>query len=228
MCMFVNVSRETFLDLIWRHSLMSAKLFHVKQFLKQTKDFLSPDSELPDSINMLEEYLELLIKWNKKIDLVSPAMSEVLIERHFQDSYAACLLLGNELGGSRTCLDVGSGAGLPGVVFAILKPEAKFFLCEPREKRQIFLREVVARLGLKNIELLHSRLEDLERDRKYDLVCSRALGMQEQFLALSRELLSPRGRICQLLGPSWKGEADKIIEYQLYGGGPQRKLAFWT
>ena len=122
-------------------------------------------------------------------------------------------------------MDVGSGAGLPGVVFALLKPESRFYLCEPRQKRQIFLREVLKSVGLNNVELVHSRLEEVTGE--YDLVCSRALGMQEQFLGLSKKLLASGGSICQLLGPSWQGEADKIIDYRLYARGPSRKLAFW-
>ena len=178
------------------------------------------------TINLLEDYLELLIKWNDRIDLVSPGSRETLIERHIQDSYAAYLLIEKEKAVYSTCLDVGSGAGLPGIVFAILKPEAKFFLCEPREKRQIFLKEACSKLGLDNVKLVHSRLEDASGS--YDLICSRALGMQEQFLSLSKELLSPKGSICQLLGPSWEGKADKVIDYSLYKGGPSRKLAFWS
>ena len=200
-------------------------MFHVKHLLEQTRDFLSPNSELPATIGILESYLDLLIKWNDKIDLVSPGSREVLIERHFQDSYAAFLLMEKELSSYGSCLDVGSGAGLPGIIFAILKPETRFFLCEPRQKRQIFLKEVCSKLGLDNVELLYSRLEDV--DGSYDLICSRALGMQEQFLSLSKSLLSPNGAICQLLGPSWKGKADKVIDYSLYGSGPSRKLAVW-
>ena len=201
-------------------------MFHVKHLLEQTRDFLSPDSELPTNIELLETYLDLLIKWNSRVDLVSPGSREVLIERHFQDSYAAFLLIERELINYSTCLDVGSGAGLPGVVFAILNPKAKFFLCEPRQKRQVFLKEVCFKLGLTNVELLHSRLEDVEGS--YDLVCSRALGMQERFLSLSKELLSSKGSICQLLGPTWSGDAEKVVDYRLYRDGPSRKLAFWT
>ena len=205
---------------------MNVKLFHVKQFLKQTRDFLSPDSEFISSVDALEGYLGLLMKWNDKIDLVSPGSRDILIERHIQDSYAAFLLIEKEIGAYSSCLDVGSGAGLPGIVFSILKPKTKFFLCEPREKRQIFLKQAVNSLGLKNVELLHSRLEKVSGS--YDLVCSRALGMQEEYLSLSRKLLSPGGTICQLLGPSWQGKADKTIDYHLYKGGPSRKLAFWS
>lgn len=199
-------------------------MFHVKHQLEQTRDFLSSKSPTPYSLEKLGAYLDLIIKWNLKVDLVSPGPRDLLVERHIQDSYAAFLLIENELGEYSNCMDVGSGAGLPGIVFAILKPQARFFLCEPREKRQIFLRQAVESLGLSNVELLHSRLEDVTGS--YDLICSRALGMQKQFLSLSSKLLNQDGSICQLLGPSWQGEADKVIDYRLYEGGPSRKLAF--
>ena len=149
-----------------------------------------------------------------------------MVERHIQDSYAAFLLIERELEGYSSCLDVGSGAGLPGIVFAILKPQTKFFLCEPRQKRQIFLRQVLTSLNLDNVELIHSRLEKV--DGSYDLICSRALGMQEEFLSQSRKLLSSKGSLCQLLGPSWQGQADRIVDYRLYDDGPQRRLVFWS
>jgi len=200
----------------------------MKRQLEQVREYLALDIEAIKDVSKLEAYLDLLIQWSNRVDLVAPASREVLIERHIQDSYAAYLLIKSELGGElpSSCLDVGSGAGLPGLVFAILEPSASFFLCEPREKRQIFLREVISKLSLSNVELLHSRLEDLELSRKYDLICSRAIGMQDLFNASSRKLLNENGVVCQLLGPSWEGEASKVIDYSLYDGGPRRKLAF--
>ena len=200
----------------------------MKQQLEKTREYLSSETGALSDVSKLEVYLDLLIQWSDRVDLVAPAPRDVLLERHIQDSYAAYLLIRKELGGvfPASCLDVGSGAGLPGLVFAVLEPTSRFFLCEPREKRQIFLREAVSRLGLSNVEFLHSRLEDVQSVDGYDLICSRAIGMQELFNSLSRELLSASGVVCQLLGPSWKGEADKIIDYSLYKGGPSRKLVF--
>ena len=204
-------------------------MFHVKHLISSALERAAIHQGLSSGVEIdlvkLEAYLGLLTKWNKKIDLVAPCGVEDLIQRHLQDSFAAYLLIRKEVAAFKSCLDVGTGAGLPGIIFAILEPDVVFHLCEPREKRQIFLREVVESLGLENVELLRARLEELEGE--YDLICSRALGIQEQFLSHSRQLLAKNGSICQLLGPSWSGQADKVVDYSLEVGGPSRKLAIW-
>lgn len=189
---------------------------------------------LPSSecVNALSVYLEMLQNWSKKVDLVALASPEELINRHLVDSYAAYLLIKANFGQMESCLDVGSGAGLPGLVFAILEPESSFYLCEPREKRQFFLEEVISRLRLGNVQVLGTRLEQVSKDSKYKIICSRALGMEDSFDILSRPLLRDGGKVCQLLGPSWNGAGREkplnVLSYSLSARGPERKLAIWS
>lgn len=124
-----------------------------------------------EQINQLSDYLRLLIQWNKKMNLVAAAAESLLIERHMVDSYVATEFAFSHLK-LKTALDVGSGAGLPGVIMAILHPETRFTLCEPREKRSIFIRETSKRLGLENVSSLKARIEEIQGS--FELITARA------------------------------------------------------
>jgi 16S rRNA (guanine527-N7)-methyltransferase len=192
----------------------------------------------------LEAFVSLLERWTTKIDLVSPAPRDILVERHIVDCLAARLLLASELAaaGSGSYLDIGTGAGLPGVVLAVLEPERKVILCEPRQKRVMFLKEARKELGLDNTIVLAKRSEDILLGEVPELqaVFERALGREMEFLADALRLLIPSGVAVQLVGPNWipcslspvvSGQAmlslEKTISYTLAVNRAERKLALW-
>ena len=150
-----------------------------------------------EALDGLNHYLELLESWNERMDLVSPAPREKLIGRHFLDSVLAKSLLDKNLKGlpSGAWLDVGSGAGFPGMVFGILGQE--MCLLEPREKRSVFLKEVKRRLGLENVEIITGRLEDYEE--RPPLIISRALSWTEGIEKAISKLLLEGGYAVQML-----------------------------
>ena len=113
---------------------------HLAQLAENLQDLGPPGKE---ALGAMSAYLELLLQWTDRVDLVSPGSAEELIQRHVRDAFACWRLLDERgLFDSGNCLDVGSGAGLPGLVFAMLAPGCEFFLCEPRQKRVVFLQEV--------------------------------------------------------------------------------------
>lgn len=186
----------------------------------------------------LAEYIELLAKWTGRVDLVAPAPVEVLVERHIVDCLAAGLVLASvDSESSGSCIDVGSGAGLPGLIWAILELDRRILLCEPRQKRVVFLREAVRRLELPHVEIVQERVENVSRETfsGFSLATARALGSDGQFLASASPLLGPNGRIALLVGPNWEAPADlpsdmqfqQLIPYSLGSTGPQRQLALW-
>jgi len=186
-------------------------------------------------------FLDLLNRWNTKVDLVAPAPPRVLLERHFADSWAAWFLISACAPLSPDCafVDIGSGAGLPGAVFALLEPERLIFLCEPREKRVLFLKELRRELGARNIEIIKKRMEDLKPEEVpgAKLTVSRALGNEELFLGHSRRLVLASGFAVQMCGPSKASSGqtkaiqgvsiEKVIDYSLSKDGPKRKLEIW-
>ena len=155
-------------------------------------------------LDSLTEYFELLMRWTKRVDLVAPAEAAELLDRHLLDSLAALLAIENSHSPTPNfrVLDIGSGAGLPGLIWAITRPEWKLLLCEPRQKRVDFLKEVRRSLNVANVEIFKERMEDLDLESPVQLMTCRALGLDADFFRVSRSLLSHAGMAVVLAGPS--------------------------
>lgn len=127
-------------------------------------------------LNQFQKYYELLVEWNEKMNLTSITEIEEVIYKHFLDSSA--LVRFSDIKG-KSILDVGTGAGFPGIVLKILIPDCKITLLDSLAKRINFLNEVINQLELKNIIAIHGRAEDYAHDKmyreKYDFVTSRAV-----------------------------------------------------
>ena len=106
-------------------------------------------------------YLDLLLRWNEKIDLISPDYKNVLIENHLIDSLLANDLISKNFATHGKLVDIGSGAGLPGIVLSIMNPDRPTYLLEPRDKRAHFVKEVKRELKLPNLQMLKNRMEHL-------------------------------------------------------------------
>ncbi len=110
----------------------------------------------------LRRYGELLLKWNRTYNLLGATTAGVLLEEHLLDSLAVLPALTPWLPQARSVLvDVGTGAGLPGLVLAIMLPELRIVLVEPVGKKAAFLRQVVANCGLRTVRVLEARIEDI-------------------------------------------------------------------
>lgn len=140
----------------------------------------------------LHQYFELLVAWNERLNLTAITESAEVAIKHFWDSLSLNQLdLGNLLGQSTRIhvIDVGTGAGLPGVPLAICHPDWEFVLCDSLNKRLNFLQHVIAELGLQNVHLMHGRAEDLGRmpalRNTFDIVLSRAVARLRVLLELT-------------------------------------------
>ena len=144
-----------------------------------------------DELRRLVRYAELLERWSGAHNLVSWGSREELVERHVVDALA-----GRDLLGECGCLlDVGSGAGLPGVPLLSVRPAWRGVLLEPRQKRWAFLRLVVRELGLQ-ADVVRQRYQDYRRaGGGFDLVTARALGRYEDLLSWARHRLSDGGSV---------------------------------
>ena len=129
-------------------------------------------------LNQFYQYYELLIKWNEVMNLTAITELEQVVTKHFVDSLSLAKIVDN-LEDKISLIDVGTGAGFPGIPLKIAFPEIKITLLDSLNKRVKFLDEVIGQLGLNEIETVHGRAEDLGRDRKYrekfDLCVSRAV-----------------------------------------------------
>lgn len=128
-----------------------------------------------EQLEQFFEYMELLIEWNEKMNLTAITDPEEIILKHFIDS----ITILNEIPNNSKIVDVGTGAGFPGIPLSIMNPTLKITLVDSLNKRLIFLQEVVNKLQLKNIEIVHARAEEFGQNKKYresfDVATSRAV-----------------------------------------------------
>ena len=138
----------------------------------------SKDLDIHFSVEQLEqffEYMKLLIEWNEKMNLTAITDPDEIIFKHFIDS----ITILKEIKDNFKLVDVGTGAGFPGIPLSIMNPTLKITLVDSLNKRLIFLQEVVKELKLENIEIIHARAEELGQNKEYremfDVATSRAV-----------------------------------------------------
>ena len=141
----------------------------------------------PQIISKLLIYKELLIKWNNSFNLTSVTNKEI-VTHHFLDCLAVIPFIK-----SSTLLDVGTGAGLPGIVIAIVNPDIKVSLVDKVGKKINFIKRIIAELEIKNIEPYHDRVELLTSEEKYDGIISRDFSNMEVFIKSTKHLIKNKG-----------------------------------
>ncbi len=147
------------------------------------------------SIERLVDYLALLNKWNRAYNLTAVRDPEQMVYRHILDSLSVIPYLHG-----RRVLDIGTGAGLPGIPLAVACPEREFLLLDSNAKKIRFVAQAIATLQLPNAQAILGRAEKLETVEKFDTLISRALGGIADMLALSAHLCSPGGRFVAMKG----------------------------
>jgi len=156
----------------------------------------------PHTVARLVRYVHELIRWNSKVNLTALRTDTDILCKHFLDSLAAFKLFrpaSNLIrpGPTMRVLDVGTGAGFPGLILKLHAPELAVTLLEPSQKKAAFLHHMIGLLGLSAVEVSMRRLEDFsdsETSISYDLVTTRAV-KPEIVLAAAPRLLAPGGRV---------------------------------
>ena len=156
------------------------------------------DKQLAD----LETYYDMLIEWNNKINLTRIIDKEDAYLKHFYDSLTVVRI--QNLEEISTICDVGTGAGIPGIILKIFYPHLKLTLIDSKEKKLKFIDEVIKRLDLKDTKTVHTRAEEYKE--KYDLVVSRAVANIETLLKYTMHLLNKDGKLIAM-----KGDIDKEL-----------------
>ena len=126
-----------------------------------------------EQIKKFYEYMNLLIEWNEKFNLTAIVEPKEIILKHFIDS----LTIEKYINEGNKIIDVGTGAGFPGIPLSIYKPEIDITLLDSLNKRIIFLQEVIEKLEMKNIEAVHGRAEEFAKNKRemFDIATSRAV-----------------------------------------------------
>ncbi|WP_181073370.1 16S rRNA (guanine(527)-N(7))-methyltransferase RsmG [Rathayibacter sp. AY1A3] len=156
-----------------------------------------------DRLPLLRRFTEALADQGEERGLIGPLELPRLWTRHVLNSALVAPLLRPGLVG-----DVGSGAGLPGLVLAIVRPDVRFVLIEPMERRVVWLQEQVDGLGLENASVLRARAEEVELAEPLDQVTARAVSALSKLIPLTAPLLRPGGELVLLKGIN----AEKEIE----------------
>lgn len=143
----------------------------------------------------LVDYLALIAKWNRIHNLTAVREDTKMVSVHALD----CLAIVPHLNAG-SVLDVGSGAGLPGIPLALLWPQARVVLLDSNHKKAAFLRQAVIELGLKNVEVVSERAEIWHTSEQFDLVISRAFSDVNEFLTLAGRLCSADGLVAAMKG----------------------------
>jgi 16S rRNA (guanine527-N7)-methyltransferase len=145
-------------------------------------------------VNQTLAYLNLLLRWNKKINLTAIRDPEECVTRHFGES----LFLARHLELRGNLLDIGSGAGFPGLALKIVFPEVLVTLLEPVAKKRAFLKEAARACGFSQVEVRGERLEDLARSTPaptFNFATMRAVGNLEALVPLATKCLTPGGNL---------------------------------
>jgi 16S rRNA (guanine527-N7)-methyltransferase len=149
----------------------------------------------PEVVEKLEQYLALITKWNKVTNLTSIDNPEQMVVLHLLDS----LSIQPYLSGHRI-LDVGSGAGLPGIPLALINQDKDFILLDSNGKKTRFMVQAAIELGIRNIEVVHSRAQDFQGE--FDHVVCRAFAGTDDFVKTCSHLLAPGGTLLAMKGPA--------------------------
>jgi len=162
--------------------------------------------ELDESqIKQLLRFIDLIEKWNKAYNLTAVREPLAMVSLHLLDSLA---ILPHLLGGH--IADIGTGAGLPGIPLAICNPDRHFTLVDSNSKKTRFVQQVVLELQLKNVEVVHARVEAFEPRHLFSTVISRAFASMSDIVQLTAHLLADEGRLLAMKGQIPQQELDVL------------------
>jgi len=169
---------------------------------------------LPEgAANRMLDYLDLLAKWNRIYNLTAVRKPEQMLTRHLLDSLAILPFVK-----AGRIIDVGSGAGLPGIPLALAMPDSQFVVLDSNSKKTRFMQQAKADLGLDNLEVVHERVEDYRPEQRFDTVVSRAYSSLSGMLEATSHLLKEEGINLAMKGVYPLAELDAIPEgYTLVG-----------
>jgi len=156
----------------------------------------------------LKRFTELLLEWNK-IHNLTGAKNSAEVEKNIDDS----LFPSTFIQAPNSILDVGTGAGFPGMILAIAYPASRVVLCEPRKKRASFLKYVAMELELENVEVVKKRVEAYD-DEAFDLISSRAVTDTKMLLTLTKHLQNRETRFLFYKGEQLFNELESV-DYKL-------------
>lgn len=187
------VSRETF----FVNKTTFNEMYDLQKLLSSVGIYIDDKQR-----EFFQKYIDLLLIWNKRTNLISRKDESRVIEKHILESLS--FMLSFKIQPSAKIIDIGSGAGFPGLPISLICPDSNFVLVESKRLKALFLKEVVAQLQLNNVEVFCERVENLTKNMKYkgqfDFVFSRAVASLREVYDWIQDLIKPNGFYI-----AWKG-----------------------
>lgn len=182
-----------------------------EEFSKKMQEYANEIGILlhEEQINQFYQYMQLLLEWNKKINLTAITNPEEIILKHFIDS----MTIASHIQKNKKLIDVGTGAGFPGIPLKIMRDDIEVILLDSLNKRVNFLKDVIEQLGLTKIESIHSRVEELGKNKKYresfDYATSRAVANLSTLAEYLMPLVKLNGFCISMKGPNIEEEIQQ-------------------
>lgn len=193
--------------------------FHLERIAESCAEFGAElDGERVERLNL---YGNLLLSWNEKMNLTAITDPEEVLYKHFYD----CILFLKHIKPNKgdSLIDVGTGAGFPGLVLKIMRPDLQVTLLDSLNKRLVFLNDVIERAGLAGVRTLHMRAEDAGKSplhrEKYDIACARAVAALPVLTEYCLPLVKIRGSFVAMKGASAMEEAAAACDAARLLGG---------
>ncbi|MCX7067126.1 MAG: 16S rRNA (guanine(527)-N(7))-methyltransferase RsmG [Methylococcales bacterium] len=158
-----------------------------------------------EQIDQLLAFIKLIAKWNKAYNLTAVRNNEDMARLHILDSLAILPYIEG-----KRVIDIGTGAGLPGIPLAIFLPEVEFVLLDSNAKKTRFVQQVILELKLKNVSVIHSRAEDYQPELGFDSITTRAFSSLPDMVTVTAHLLNPNGVILAMKGQIPEAELAEI------------------
>ena len=169
-----------------------------------------------EQVSRLQQYVDLLTDWSGRVRLISRNDRNFIWERHILD----CLSLVPHLPRNGPLLDLGSGAGLPGIVIKIMRSDLEVYLLDPTRMKNLFLQETITALGLQNTFAIRSRAEHLVEESsfsgKFLIVTARAVARLPQLWNWAEPFLAPHGVLISMKGPESLCEFTSGVPHHIY------------
>lgn len=146
-------------------------------------------------VHTLAQFVSLLVRWNEAFNLTGPCSPGEMVPRHVLDSLTALpFLAGTDV------LDIGTGAGLPGIPLAVLDPHRRYTLLDSKGKKTRFVTQAIGELGLDNVAVVQARVEAFAPEQPFDTVITRAFSSLEHFVQSCQHLTAAGGRLVAMKG----------------------------
>lgn len=175
-------------------------------------------------VKQFEKYQDLLLEWNEKINLTTITEENDIITKHFIDSLTCLKYINSQ----DKIIDIGTGAGFPGIPIKIVLPETKITLLDSLNKRIVYLNDVIEKTELTNIEAIHGRAEEFgmkpEYREKYDVVTARAVANLKVLAEYCVPFVKPGGTFICMKGSEYKDEVNEAKAHIGDLGGEIEKI----